>query len=121
SGARLRARPPTPRARGGGARWPRPPPAPAASHAGPSKRARRWFPNVAAMDITLARCFIQVNDADLALAFYRDVLGLEVRNDVSNEGFRWITVGAPSQPGVEIVLTNYLHGSRADGEVISAL
>jgi catechol 2,3-dioxygenase-like lactoylglutathione lyase family enzyme len=73
------------------------------------------------MDITLARCFVQVNDADLALAFYRDVLGLEVRNDVTNEGFRWITVGAPSQPGVEIVLTNYLHGSRADGEVIAAL
>jgi catechol 2,3-dioxygenase-like lactoylglutathione lyase family enzyme len=73
------------------------------------------------MDLTLARCFVQVHDPDLALAFYRDVLGLELRNDVASEGFRWITVGAASQPGVEIVLTNYLHGSPADGDAITAL
>jgi len=66
------------------------------------------------MDLALSRCFVQVHDPDLALAFYCDALGLEVRNDVAQEGFRWITVGAPSQPGVEIVLTNYLHGSPAD-------
>jgi catechol 2,3-dioxygenase-like lactoylglutathione lyase family enzyme len=73
------------------------------------------------MDLTFARCFVQVHDPDIALTFYRDALGLEVRNDVAQEGFRWITVGAASQPGVEIVLTNYLHGSPADGEAITAL
>ena len=57
------------------------------------------------MNLTLSTCFVQVHDPDLALDFYRDKLGLEVRNDVANEGFRWITVGAASQPGVAIVLT----------------
>ena len=73
------------------------------------------------MDLTLARCFVQVQDPDDALAFYRDMLGLEVRKDVANEGFRWITVGAPSQPAVEIVLTNYVHGSPADVDALSAM
>jgi uncharacterized glyoxalase superfamily protein PhnB len=73
------------------------------------------------MTLTLARCFIQIHDPDEALAFYRDALGLEVRNDVANEGFRWITVGAASQPAVEIVLTNYLNGSPADVDAIAAL
>jgi predicted enzyme related to lactoylglutathione lyase len=56
------------------------------------------------MDIKLAQCFIAVDDHDKALSFYRDILGLEVRNDVAFEGMRWVTVGSPSQPGVEIVL-----------------
>ncbi|RMI45384.1 VOC family protein [Streptomyces triticirhizae] len=56
------------------------------------------------MNIKLSQCFIAVDDPDKALAFYRDVLGLEVRNDVSFEGMRWLTVGSPEQPGVEIVL-----------------
>ena len=56
------------------------------------------------MDIQLSTCFIAVHDHDEALAFYRDVLGMEVRNDVGFEGMRWVTVGAPSQPDVEIVL-----------------
>jgi len=73
------------------------------------------------MDLTLARCFVQVTDADLALAFYRDALGLELRNDVARENFRWITVGSASQPGVEIVLTNYLQGSPADSEFVTSL
>ncbi|MGO9973241.1 MAG: VOC family protein [Solirubrobacteraceae bacterium] len=73
------------------------------------------------MDLTLARCFVIVHDPDLALTFYRDALGLDVRNDVAREGFRWITVGAASQPGVEIVLTNYLNGSPADGDAVAAL
>lgn len=73
------------------------------------------------MDLTLSRCFVQVHDPDLALAFYRDALGLELRQDVANEGFRWITVGAASQPDVAIVLTNYQCGSPADGETIAAL
>ena len=73
------------------------------------------------MNVTVARCFVLVHDPDLALAFYRDVLGLQLRNDVGNEGFRWITVGAASQPDVSIVLTNYQCGSPADGDVIAAL
>jgi catechol 2,3-dioxygenase-like lactoylglutathione lyase family enzyme len=73
------------------------------------------------MDITLSTCFVQVHDADVALGFYRDTLGLDVRNDVANEGFRWVTVGSAAQPDVSIVLTNYLAGSPADGEAITAL
>jgi catechol 2,3-dioxygenase-like lactoylglutathione lyase family enzyme len=71
------------------------------------------------MDLTLARCFVQVQDPDVALNFYRDALGLEVRKDIANEGFRWITVGA--QPGVEIVLTNYVNGGPDDGDTLAAL
>lgn len=56
------------------------------------------------MEIKLSQCFIAVDDHDKALAFYRDVLGLEVRNDVGFEGMRWVTVGSPAQPDVEIVL-----------------
>jgi predicted enzyme related to lactoylglutathione lyase len=56
------------------------------------------------MDIKVSQCFIAVDDHDKALAFYRDVLGLEVRNDVGFEGMRWVTVGSPTQPDVEIVL-----------------
>jgi catechol 2,3-dioxygenase-like lactoylglutathione lyase family enzyme len=73
------------------------------------------------MNLTLSRCFVQVHDPDLALAFYRDALGLELRDDVASEGFRWITVGAATQPGVAIVLTNYLCGSAADGDALAAL
>ncbi|MET7940736.1 VOC family protein [Streptomyces sp. NPDC005302] len=56
------------------------------------------------MDLKLSQCFISVDDHDKALAFYRDVLGLEVRGDVGFEGMRWLTVGSPLQPDVEIVL-----------------
>jgi uncharacterized glyoxalase superfamily protein PhnB len=56
------------------------------------------------MDIRLFHCFVAVDDHDKALSFYCDTLGLEVRNDVSYEGMRWVTVGAPSQPDVSIVL-----------------
>lgn len=70
------------------------------------------------MNLTLSQCFVLVHDPELALAFYRDTLGLELRNDVAREDFRWITVGAASQPGVAIVLTNYLNGSPADGDAL---
>jgi len=56
------------------------------------------------MAISLSTCFIAVDDFDKAIAFYRDVLGMEVRNDVGFEGMRWVTVGSPEQPGVDIVL-----------------
>lgn len=76
------------------------------------------------MDIRLSTCFIAVDDHDKALAFYRDVLGLEVRNDVAFEGMRWVTVGSPSQPDVEIVLEPPLadpNASAADRKAMAEL
>jgi catechol 2,3-dioxygenase-like lactoylglutathione lyase family enzyme len=57
-----------------------------------------------AMDITIASAFLPHDDPDASLAFYRDTLGFEVRNDVGYGGMRWITVGPASQPGTSIVL-----------------
>lgn len=56
------------------------------------------------MDITIHASFLPHNDPDAALAFYRDTLGFEVRNDVGYEGMRWITVGPAGQPDTAIVL-----------------
>jgi len=56
------------------------------------------------MDITIHASFLPHDDPDAALAFYRDTLGFEVRNDVGYSGLRWITVGPPDQPGTSIVL-----------------
>jgi catechol 2,3-dioxygenase-like lactoylglutathione lyase family enzyme len=56
------------------------------------------------MDITIHSTFLPHTDPDASLAFYRDVLGFEVRNDVGRGTMRWITVGPPSQPGTSIVL-----------------
>lgn len=85
---------------------------------------KRWWPrlhSLAGMNLTLSQCFVLVHDPDQALAFYRDTLGLELRNDVAKGEFRWITVAAASQPGVAIVLTNYLNGSPADQDALAAL
>src|SRR3990172_375425 len=57
-----------------------------------------------AMDITIHASFLPHNDPDDSLAFYRDTLGFEVRNDVGYGGMRWITVGPADQPGPSIVL-----------------
>ena len=73
------------------------------------------------MELTLSTCFVLVHDPEVALGFYRDVLGLELRNDVARGDYRWITVGAGSQPGVAIVLTNYLNGSPADSDALAGL
>src|SRR4051812_28099999 len=76
------------------------------------------------MDIKLSQCFIAVDDHDKALAFYRDVLGLEVRDDVGFEGMRWVTVGAPSQPDVDIVLeppVSNPNASPADKQAMAQL
>jgi catechol 2,3-dioxygenase-like lactoylglutathione lyase family enzyme len=56
------------------------------------------------MDITIEAAFLPHDDADAALAFYRDTLGFELRNDVGYQGMRWLTVGPPDQPGTSIVL-----------------
>ncbi|MET7324445.1 VOC family protein [Streptomyces sp. NPDC005549] len=76
------------------------------------------------MDINLSQCFIAVDDHDEALGFYRDVLGMEVRDDVGFEGMRWVTVGSPAQPGVDIVLEPPLadpNASAADREAMAEL
>jgi catechol 2,3-dioxygenase-like lactoylglutathione lyase family enzyme len=76
------------------------------------------------MTIKLSQCFIAVDDHDKALTFYRDVLGLEVRNDVSFEGMRWLTVASPEQPDVEIVLEPPLanpNASPADRQAMAEL
>lgn len=74
------------------------------------------------MSIALQYCHITVNDPDESLAFYRDALGLEVRNDVASGGFRWVTLGSPTQPDLEIVLSEPHAGrSQADGDVMQEL
>ena len=57
-----------------------------------------------AMDLTIHTTFLPHDDPDAALAFWRDLLGLEVRNDVGGGRMRWITVGHPEQPGTCLLL-----------------
>ncbi|WP_055534051.1 VOC family protein [Streptomyces graminilatus] len=74
------------------------------------------------MDIALQYCHITVNDPDEALAFYRDALGFEVRNDVASGEHRWVTLGSPAQPDLELVLSNPHAGrSQADGDALQEL
>ena len=56
------------------------------------------------MDLTINASFLPHTDPEASLAFYRDVLGFEVRKDVGFNGLRWITVGPAGQPGTSIVL-----------------
>jgi uncharacterized glyoxalase superfamily protein PhnB len=55
-------------------------------------------------DITIHNTFLPHEDPEESLAFYRDILGFEVRLDVGAGTMRWITVGPPNQPGTSIVL-----------------
>jgi catechol 2,3-dioxygenase-like lactoylglutathione lyase family enzyme len=74
------------------------------------------------MTIALQYCHITVNDPDESLGFYRDALGLELRNDVASGGFRWVTLGSPDQPGLEIVLSEPHAGrSQSDGDSLQEL
>jgi len=59
---------------------------------------------VTGMDITINASFLPHHDPEASLAFYRDLLGFEVRNDVGQGTMRWITVGPVGQPGTSIVL-----------------
>ena len=59
---------------------------------------------MSAMDITIHQTFLPHDDPDVSLAFYRDTLGFEVRNDVGYGGMRWITVGPANQPDTSVVL-----------------
>jgi catechol 2,3-dioxygenase-like lactoylglutathione lyase family enzyme len=73
------------------------------------------------MALNLSTTFIPVHDPDAALSFYRDALGLEVRNDVASGGFRWVTVGAPAQD-VDIVLFQPHGGlSQSEGDALLSL
>jgi uncharacterized glyoxalase superfamily protein PhnB len=56
------------------------------------------------MDITIHNTFLPHDDPEESVAFYRDVLGFEVRLDVGGGKMRWITVGPVDQPGTSIVL-----------------
>jgi catechol 2,3-dioxygenase-like lactoylglutathione lyase family enzyme len=56
------------------------------------------------MDITIHQTFLPHDDPEASLAFYRDTVGFEVRNDVGYAGMRWITVGPADQPDTSIVL-----------------
>ena len=74
------------------------------------------------MTISLRYSNITVNDVDESLAFYRDALGLDVTSDVANGGFRWVTLGSPDQPGLDIVLAEPHAGrSQADGDAVQEL
>lgn len=73
------------------------------------------------MALTVSTMFIPVHDHDAALGFYRDALGLDVRNDVANGDLRWVTVGAPGQD-VSIVLFPPAGGrSPAESDALTAL
>ncbi|AIJ14228.1 VOC family protein [Streptomyces violaceoruber] len=57
------------------------------------------------MDISIHTTVLPHDDPDASLAFYRDVLGFEVRKDVGNGKMRWITVGPADQPDVSLLLS----------------
>ena len=74
------------------------------------------------MTISLQYCHITVSDVDESLAFYRDALGLEVRNDVASDGFRWVTLGGMPHPDLGIVLSEPHAGRpQADGDALQEL
>jgi len=74
------------------------------------------------MTVSLSTVHILVDDPDAALAFYRDTLGLTVRFEVANDGFRWITLSTDSQPEIGIVLSQPQAGrSKEDGDALAAM
>lgn len=68
------------------------------------------------MDITIHSSFLPHLEPEESLAFYRDVLGFEVRLDVGRGPMRWITVGPPNQPDTAIVLHPAAVGSDISTE-----
>jgi catechol 2,3-dioxygenase-like lactoylglutathione lyase family enzyme len=74
------------------------------------------------MTTSLSGVHVTVDDPDAAISFYRDTLGLTVRNEVANGGFRWITLVTDSQPEIGIVLSQPHAGrSQEDGDALAAL
>ena len=73
------------------------------------------------MTISISTVHILVDDPDAALAFYRDTLGLTMKFQVEQGGFRWITLVSESQPEIGIVLSQPHAGrSQEDGDAIAA-
>ncbi|HEY2079431.1 MAG TPA: VOC family protein [Streptosporangiaceae bacterium] len=56
------------------------------------------------MDISIHASSLPHDDPEASLAFFRDILGFEVRADVGSGKMRWITVGPPGQPDTSILL-----------------
>ena len=74
------------------------------------------------MDLKLSHTFLHVHDIDVALAFYRDVLELDVHTDATLDDFRWVTLSPRSQPDLEIGLMNPHAGpASADADAVLAL
>jgi catechol 2,3-dioxygenase-like lactoylglutathione lyase family enzyme len=74
------------------------------------------------MTLSLSGVHVIVDDPDEAVRFYRDTLGLTVRNQVAQDGFRWITMSTGSQPEIQIVLSQPHAGrSKEDGDALAAL
>lgn len=74
------------------------------------------------MTVSISAVHILVDDPQAALPFYRDALGLTVRNEVSRDGFTWITLSSDRQPEIQIVLSQPHAGrSQDDGDTLAAL
>ncbi len=74
------------------------------------------------MTVSLSGVHVAVDDVDAALAFYRDTLGMTVRNQVAQGGFHWVTLVTDSQPEIAIVLSEPHAGrSKEDGDAVAAL
>ncbi|GAA5054467.1 VOC family protein [Nocardia callitridis] len=74
------------------------------------------------MPLAISTVHVLVDDPDAALTFYRDLLGLAVRNEVEHGEFRWITLTPEGQPDIQIVLSNPRAGhSEEDGDILAGL
>jgi catechol 2,3-dioxygenase-like lactoylglutathione lyase family enzyme len=74
------------------------------------------------MIVSLSHTTVYVLDQDEALKFYRDKMGFEVRTDATmDNGFRWLTVGPKTQPGMEIILMKVAEGPMCDAATAAAL
>jgi predicted enzyme related to lactoylglutathione lyase len=74
------------------------------------------------MTTSISTVHVLVDDPDAALPFYRDALGLTVRDDVARGNFRWVSLTSESQPESQIVLSQPHAGrSQEDGDTLAAL
>ena len=74
--------------------------------------------------LAVRNCFLVVDDHEAALAFYRDVLGFTVTNDVTQGDFRWLSVATPTQPDLEITIQSvgiYPGSSEEDRQAMDTL
>jgi catechol 2,3-dioxygenase-like lactoylglutathione lyase family enzyme len=74
------------------------------------------------MPVSISHVHVLVDDPNAALAFYRDILGLTVVNEVAQGGFTWIVLATENQPEIQIVLSQPHAGrSQEDGDALAAL